>query len=320
MENKQVEKIEFNVERDFGELFNVSFKFVKQNFKKFILTLIYLVGPFLLVTALLNGIYTSNSFDIQSIIKGGVDVLSIFSPLYFLAIIATIISSMVLVGVVCEYMVLYEEKGFDGFSIQDVWNAFKKDFTLILGTFFSLFLVTIVFVIVLGVVISLFFLMGTVGGVLGGLILIIGLLIFALPIAFVLTSIYIIRIRERLGFMEALNKARFLLKDNFWWAWVIMFIAYIIVSILSIVFVIPEAIVGILIGLSSINGGADDYSLMLIIFSAIGIFGTSILRSLLIIIVNFYYFSLNEQKEGSGVLSRINQIGSNIAEEDETTI
>ena len=89
MENKY-DKIEFNIERDFSDTFSVSFKFLKQNFKRLLKTLLYLVGPFLLVSALLSGFFTQNVFDVQSLMAGKGSPLDVFGPMYFLTILFSV--------------------------------------------------------------------------------------------------------------------------------------------------------------------------------------------------------------------------------------
>lgn len=322
MENK-FEKIEFNVERDFSDTFNVSFKFLKQNFKPLLKTLIYLVGPFLFITALLSGIFTQNAFDIQSLMSGTGSPLDMFGPMYFLTILSTLVSALILIGITFEYVILYDEKGYAGFEIIDVWKAFVKDLGRIIGAFFGLLLIAILFVIIIGVVFGLLSLMGTVGGVFIGILsflMVIGMLIAGPPIMFLLTVVYLIVIREKIGFWEAFSKARFLLKDNFWNTWVVTFVAYLIVGILSVVFTIPQSIAVGLVSFNSIQGGESDYSIIVIIFTMIGVLGGSLVNTLLYIMMSFQYYSLNEQKQGVGLLSQIDAIGADNSKDEDITI
>ncbi|MGB0886788.1 MAG: hypothetical protein ACPGSL_01585 [Vicingaceae bacterium] len=319
MENK-FEKIEFNEERDFSDTFSVSFKFLKQNFKPLFKTLIFLVGPFLLVSAVLNGVFTQNAFDVQALISGGASPLSMIGPVYFFTIIASIISGLVLIGVTFEYIVLYEEKGLGGFEVNDVWQAFIKDLSKIIGAFFGLMLLGITLVIAAGIIVGVFSLLGTAGGVIIGLLMFIGIIIIGFPLAFVFVAVYLIVIKEKIGFWKALSKTRFLLKDNFWTTWVNVFIAYLIVGIIGFIFVIPQSIVTGLVTFNTIQDGASDYSILLIVFTTIGVFGASLVNALLYIIMSFHYYSLNEQKQGVGLLSQINNIGADNSKDEDITI
>lgn len=315
---KKYEKIEFNVERDFSDTINVSFTFLKQNFKRLFFTLLYLVGPFLLITSILNGIYAQGALDFSSLMQGNYNPLNVFSPMYFLAIISTIISGLLLVGITYEYMNLYERLGYAKFEIIDVWNEFKKDVWAIIGAFFGLILVMLIFGIAASIVVGIFSLMGTAGGVIIAILLIGGLLIVLFPLAFVFTVIYLVIIREKIGFWGALSKVRAVLNNNFWNTWVVILISYLIVAILSAIFTIPQAIVVGLVGFNSIQGDfTNDYSLLIIIFTTIGVFGGSLVRALFFIMAGFHYYSLNEQKQGAGLLSQIDGIGSPDDSEDE---
>ena len=182
------------------------------------------------------------------------------------------ITGVLLMGITFEYMVLYSEKGYAGFEIIDVWKAFLNDLRGIVGAFFGTLLLGILIVVALGIVIGLFSLMGAVGGVIIGIFLMIGLLIIVFPLTFLFTSIYLIVIREKIGFWEALSKARLLLENNFWNTWVILFIAYLIVGIMGMVFTIPQSIIIGVTSFNTIQGGGNDHSLLVIIFTAIGVF------------------------------------------------
>jgi hypothetical protein len=269
-------KIEFNTERDFSDAFGTAFAFMRQNFKKLFLTLLYLAGPFLLISALLNAVYTQTAFDMQSLMTGGGAPLQMFTPVYFLTILFTLVSGLVFMAITFEYIVLYEEFGYDGFQISDVWKRFKQDIGRIVGAFFGLILVGIIVAIILGIIILVLSIIGPAGGVIMGLLAFVGLLIFGLPIGFVFTIVYLIIIKERIGFWAALTKARAVLKNNFWITWVIMFLAYLIVSILTVITSLPLSIVTGLSAFNGLNGGGGDFSILLVILNVFSVFAINL--------------------------------------------
>src|ERR1700739_1981383 len=62
-----MEKIELRKVRDFGTLFNDSIAFLRINYKSFFGTILFLAGPFILMTGLLSGYMQS----LQSKLMGG---------------------------------------------------------------------------------------------------------------------------------------------------------------------------------------------------------------------------------------------------------
>jgi hypothetical protein len=75
----QAEKINFRQTRDFTEVFNVSIKFLRQNFKLFFKSIILVAGPFLLLSAIATGFYQSNAVGLTTIPRDGApDFLSRF--------------------------------------------------------------------------------------------------------------------------------------------------------------------------------------------------------------------------------------------------
>ena len=72
------EKINFRQTRDFGETFNVSIKFLRQNFKLFFQSVLFIAGPFVLISAIAGAFYQSNAINMFSITKlgnGGLDTI-----------------------------------------------------------------------------------------------------------------------------------------------------------------------------------------------------------------------------------------------------
>ena len=61
------EKITFRQARDFGEIFNVSVKFLRQNVKLFFQSLIYIAGPFVLISAIAGAFYQSSALSMHVI-------------------------------------------------------------------------------------------------------------------------------------------------------------------------------------------------------------------------------------------------------------
>ena len=76
---ESVSKIEFAKRRDFGEVLNGTFQFLRQNFKSLGLALLYIAGPFILIQGIITGYYQIDTFNFQN-----TGFLDTYTFLYFL--------------------------------------------------------------------------------------------------------------------------------------------------------------------------------------------------------------------------------------------
>ena len=107
-------KINFNVTRDFGETFNVSIKFLRQNFKMYFLTVILIAGPFVLLTSFASAFYDSSIITKTSLVRAGrLYNVSPYSIGYFLSVSSQFIAWLALMCTNYSFMLVYNEKGFE---------------------------------------------------------------------------------------------------------------------------------------------------------------------------------------------------------------
>lgn len=225
-----LEKIEYNKERDFSETLSASFAFIRQNFNLLFNAILLIVGPLLLLNAILMSIFVQNMFNFTELAaNNSLDALSsIFSPVYFLIIIVSILSGILMIGIVYEAMALYEKHPTKSITVTTIWNAILNDVKLLLSTFFFLLGVLLLFGIALGLVMMVFFTIGVVGMTIFMFLFFIAMLIFGPQLLFLISAIYPIRIRERVSNTAALNKAFQLVKTNFWNTWLVIFVTYLV--------------------------------------------------------------------------------------------
>lgn len=315
MKQANQEKINFRVPRDFSETFNTSFRFLKQNFKSFFKVILYITGPFLLLSSIITTVYTTQFLDLEGFMQNGNNVENIiskvFSPMYFLTILSSILTYIILIGSVYEYMQIYDEKGPGNVQVQDVWEAIKRDFVILTGTFFGIFLISLLAGIIISMVLGLLFMAsGALGGVVA-VLFIIGFFIILFPVAYLFTSVYLIRIRERRGFIESLKRSAYSMKENFWWTWLIGLVSYLIIMVASLIFAIPAGIFSFIVAFNSASvNPMGDYSTIISILETASNFFSTLLYAVLMVIFGFHYLSLIESKEGSGMVEKIDEIGS----------
>lgn len=308
------EHIRFDVARDFGQTFNSSFRFMKQNFKKFSKSLLFIVGPFLLMSSIsygymYSGIYSgmfSGSFGSGPSILNS-DYMSLQG---FIFILSSFVTSIFMSGVIIHFLKLYREKGRDGFDVDDVWRAILKDFWRLTGTFFGLILIAVILIIVIALIITVFAMIPVLG-VLFGILAFLGILIIMPPVSQLAFSVYIARCTEDRGLFDAISRSVSIMKGSFWWSWVIVFVSGIIAYFASLIFYIPMMIVmGIMMVHSLQSGGlGDDYSLAMTISISISMFFATLIWGVPMVIMSFHHYSMVEKKDGTGLMERIDDIG-----------
>ena len=309
------EKINFKTERDFGEIFNVSVKFLRQNFKLFFQSILFIAGPFVLISAVAGAFYQSHAIGLMSLTKLGQG--NVFSRLkdqfglpYFLFLLAGLVAGLIIVNTVYSFMINYNEKGHGGFTVNDVSKTVIKNLGNVISVFlvYTLFMILIL-VIIVGIVIGIISAAPALG-VLLIFLLIIGLLILLPPIMWQLSAIYIVKMTEERGIFESFGRTRDVMRGNFWWTWVIIVCALIGVGLAGVIFALPQGIYQMVLMFSRLKGGADEVSISFLIVATLCTFCTTILYSVLYVVFGFHYFSLAEKKDGLGLLERINEIGT----------
>lgn len=320
--HNQEEKIQLLEERDFSAIYSDAFRFLRFNFLHFLKTLLYIAGPFILLGAIVNAFSTASQLSSIGLDDLGMRGGSIYPPNYWLylgiTIFFRIIASLVLIGSVIEYFKLYMARGPKNFTVSDVGKELLSDFGRLIQAFVLFLLV--VFAISLGV--------GLVVGAFGAILpplavvfiiaLVIGMMIIGPPLMFIINSMYISVVIDRTGFGGGIARARYIMKDNFWWTWLIVAAALIMVMIVGIIFTLPTAIVSMTGVFTSMNGEAPEISNLVLILATIGDFLNTIVYSVVLVIMGFHHFSLVERTSGKGMMERIDELGSGQDYRDQT--
>lgn len=300
------ETISFRVARDFGETFNVSVKFLRQNFKSLFQSLIFIAGPFVLVTAITGALYQSNALTLPIRSRNPFAQLGLH---YFLFILASIISNLVLLGTVFSFMLEYMEKGYGNFNVNDVAKKLWANAGNILAVFFTFTFLILIFI---GAMVGIFIAAGNASPIIVGLLafmLVIVLLLVGPPLFWQLSVVYLAKMIDNDGVFDAYGKTRLAMKSNFWWTWLIVICSSLALGIVSFVFSLPQVIYQMVLMISKIRGGDTEPSISFLIVATVCTFCATLLYSIFYVINAFHYFSLTEKKEGTGLMERINEIG-----------
>lgn len=306
------EKINFRQSRDFGETFNVSVKFLRQNFKMLFQSLLFIGGPFVLIAAIATGYNSYNVLSVPRAIYGENLFQQLFDNMgwpYVISTIASGIANTALIGVVFSYMINYMEKGPGQFTVNDVGKTFTRNLGKIAGIFISYTLIMILIIIVISVIA---FGITTAVVVLGVLLIVgivIGLMILGPPLLWQLSAVYLIRMQENKGVFESFGRTREVMRGNFWWTWVIIFCSVMSVMVIALIFALPQVIYQAVFTATHISGEPRDLSFLFLIVSSICSFCIMIVYSIVHVVNAFHYYSLAEEKDGTGLMERINEIG-----------
>jgi len=288
--------INFKQERDFGDLFNGTFGFISQEFKKLLTVILYFVVPFLLLAAIASTLYSVKAQEMMQTIAHGdkPDPFAIFAVLGSImgyvgfAIVMSLVAAAMLISTVYCYIKLYVQHGSDGFSINDVWIEVTKNFWSILGAM-------ILVALVIGIGFMLCFLPGIYLGI-------------------ALCLVFCIMIFEERGVSFAFGRSLKLINTNWWGTFGIFIVVTIILYILMILLAIPSILLGFNSIFMNIKAGQSpmmDLPIGFYILSTITTVLSYILSVIPIVLTAFIYYSTVEKVEQPSLMDKIGQIGDN---------
>lgn len=300
--------LELRVARRFGEIINLIFAFVRQNFRLLIKSVVYIAGPPALVAgALVGGSYLqmfSSLSDPESL--AGM-AASATVPLVLGGILG-LLTSILLVAIANNFVFLYMEHGPDGFSVRDVWDASRASFGRV-------FLLTLGLVLLFGALVVLAVLMMALNvyfGVLAGM----AIFVVAVYAGVIILPVYTVRLQEDTGLMESISRCIELVKGHWWETVGVQLVNGLIANFIGGLFITPAYVIMIVVAVTSTSGdfGSSRFSGAAgVAITACMVVGmvASYLVSILPLLGNvFQYFNLVEKLEGVGLLAKIENIGS----------
>ncbi|SDS02190.1 hypothetical protein SAMN05216490_0393 [Mucilaginibacter mallensis] len=277
--------IELRKTRDFGQIINDSFTFFKENFKPLTISLLIITGLFLLASIISTVFAYMSMADLYS---GGFThppTLSHYTSSY---IISTLVNTLVTLltqvfihlTTLC-YISVYLQKGNKQPTFDEVWGYFKYYFLRAIGS---------------GFLIALLMCVGFVMCIIPG--------IYLTPIFYLIIPIIVI---ENSSFKYAFNKSFKLIKENWWFTFGVIFVMGLIVGMAVGIASIPATIISV----SSSFLSLKSFTLPILIICSILRGIITIAYALPSIAICMCYFTLSEEKEGLGLLSRIENLGKN---------
>lgn len=291
------DQIELRQSRDFSGVITAVFTFIRENFKLFFKSILYIVGPPSLVGSLLLG----GSVSVSGLIAGSATgILGIISGFLLL-----LLSWTLTIAVVNSFVFLYMERGRDNFELQDVWQETRSNLGNVVGT--SLWLV------VLGIGAYFVFGFSAIFSLILGVFAGLALLVLVVYFVVALIPIYTVRLYEDVALMESVTRSRELTRGHWWLSFGVFAVPYVITLLTSYLLAVPSYVIEF--GSDYVYGRTDGEAIIAIFFAVLSTFATVVLTAVPVLAATFQYFNLVEKLDGVGVMSRIEQMGN---EQEET--
>lgn len=310
--------IDYQQTRDFSRKVNATFEFIRQNFKPLGKSILIIAGPAVLVGSIMGGSFMSEYMTMLTSISSNPDALSNyfltagFWVQFLLMFVFLTVSFVVAISTINNYIILYGEKKSNKIEVSEVWERVRKTFWVYMVTTLLFVVVMIVAYIVMLIPV---FILGAISPFLiffGVVILVCGL--FYITISASLT--YFVQLQESKGFFDALARSFKLIRDTGkWWStFGIITILYLVMMVISYIFLIPYYIILFTSTLHSVSTGvAEEPSSVMqiatIVFFTLYYMAQMILYALPNIGIAFQYFNLVELKESKGLMNRIEEFG-----------
>lgn len=315
MENFRV--IEYHHMRDFSRKMNTTFEFIRQNFKSLGKSILVIAGPPVLIASLIIATFidefmamtraaTYNMGDVEAINTYFMSVT--FWLQVILMFLLFLVSSIMSIATINNYIILYEEKQTNNISVSEVWARVRETFWMYFRTTLVFFLLAIVVYIALIIPIALLAAISPALIFFGVLAMFCGLIYLGISVSMT----YIIRAYEKKNFFDAIGRSFKLVKDKWWSTFGIIIILYLVMATISYIFMIPWYIVTITSALHSTSTEMIEPPVMTwttVVFFTLYYLAQMVLGALPNIGIAFQYFNLVEMKEAKGLLGKIDTLG-----------
>jgi hypothetical protein len=284
------QNIELAKPRDFGEIINDTFAFIKQNLKPLLKYFFIFCGFFIAAAVISSSFYQIKMTNTVNNISSGSYNNMEYKPSFFnffgtellLMGIFTVLSVITIQVTVLSYIALYKAKNNQVPTTEEMWGYIKFYYLKILGCY---------------ILINLLLGIGVVLCILPG--------IYFAPILALILPIMVI---ENTSFGYAFSRCFILIKDNWWVTFGTMAVVWIIFSVCRGIIILPTTIINAVSLITHPRKAALSVPVAVI---------TSILQQLcqvfLIIPVTtlaLCYFNLTESKDGTSLMDKINKLGT----------
>ena len=309
--------IEYHHMRDFSRKMNATFEFIRQNFKSLGKSILVIAGPPVLVASLIIATFIDDLMGLTRAAAtnpGDGDVFeAYFMDVTFwlqivLMLLLFLISSIMSIATINNYIILYEERQTNNISISEVWMRVRETFWMYFGTTLVFFLLAIVVYIVLIIPVALLAAISPALIFLGVMAMFCGLIYLIVSVSMT----YIVRAYEKKNFLDAIARSFKLVRDKWWSTFGIIMVLYLVMMTISYIFMIPWYIATVTSALHSTSTEVLEQPVTTwttVVLFTLYYLAQMVLGALPNIGIAFQYFNLVEMKEAKGLLGKIDTLG-----------
>lgn len=288
----QTDYIEFKKERTLGEIISDTFKFIRQRYKDYFVTVLKIAGPFLLLALVAVVLYFMTASDLFGQMGSNGEPSSGFF-LSFFGVAFFFIISIIMLYALMMITSLYYIKSY-------VNNKGKVSFKEVRSSVFKKIWKFLVLSFIVGIATIIGFYLCLVPGI-------------YLGVAFSMAAPLMVFRDQGIG--DAMSNSFNLIKGQWWSTFGVLLVIYLLIAVLGQAFSIPTIIYTFVkMGVSLSNEDptavtglfSDPIYLILNVLSYAFQF---VLYSVSIIAIAFIYYDLNEQKYQTGTHEKIENIG-----------
>lgn len=310
--------IELQRARDFSSKINATFEFIRQNFRALGKSILFIAGPPVLVGSIIAGSFMGEFMNLGQTMQTDPDRLSSYflSASFWLQLmlmfIFLLVSFVVAIATINGYIKLYDERRTNKIEVSEVWSRVQTMFWSYLGTSFLFFAMFIIVYIVMIIPVALL-------SAASGFFIFFGVLFIIVGLVYLMISTsltYFVQTYESKNFIDAVMRSfRLVNQGKFWSTFGIIAVLYIIMMIISYIFIIPYYVVLFTNTLHSVSTGtavepSEGFKTWTIIFFTLYYMAQMFLYALPNVGIAFQYFNLVELKESRGLMEKINSMGS----------
>ena len=319
-----MEKIELRKVRDFGQLFNDVIAFIRVNFKSYFGTIIFLSGPFVLMTGLLLGYLQSIQDKVASVgvMPNYLSSSGVFAGntlgTTFIFVLIFLLTTLVANAAACLYFSSYDKTPqtelplkrniISPFLAAASWRLFYNWLIL----FFVLGIILIAVVGIFAVLMIIPYL-----NIVIAIVAFLAYLVLIPIVGYIVNASNYLIIRDKILVTDAISKVLRYMRGNFWWTWLLLVCALVSLSALYLLFNSPYYIYSFIRTLTRVqdiaNGGsAGGSTIIYVIFASLSMLGSLlVINPIFLTFCVFNFHSGEEKKEGKGLLNRIDELDTN---------
>ncbi|MGZ4042646.1 MAG: hypothetical protein ACXVO9_05555 [Bacteroidia bacterium] len=320
------QKIYYKRVRDLGKIFGATFGFIKQNFKTLYGSLLFFAGPFLLIAATISAYSFGSNLGMSKLFRGNLTAFYGDLLASYLVTMAVLLIGITIYNVILNRNLIENEKLAAGepLTLSHSRVNFWPDFWRMLLNSILVFVLLLVTIVIIALAFAGIIALVTSGGdsstgamiivVIMILLMFVALIILGPILMFVpMASLFVCQ-RDEMSLFPAMSQVFRYMKNNFWSTWVVSFVGFLTYMVMGAIVQVPVIIISLITAFSRVKstigyGLQDDSTpLLLVIVTAVCSllsYGVMVVYHLIIV---YQYTNLEEKKEGSSIMDKINQI------------